>query len=76
MEITLDKLKPEKMAVVTVVEAEKELTNRLRAFGLVPGTIVRCRYKTPCGGVTALELRGSVIALRTKDLEKIRGCGF
>lgn len=76
MEITLDMLCPEKMAVVTSIEAEKSLHRRLKAYGLVPGTIVRCRYKTPCGKVTALELRGSVIALRTVDLKDIRGCGL
>lgn len=76
MDITLDTLKTDKMAVVTHIEADETLKNRLRDYGLVPGTIVRCRYCSPGGSVVALELRGSVVALRTKDLKGIRGCGL
>ncbi len=76
MDITLDQLCLNKMAVVTEVKTEGTLKKRLRDYGLIPGTIVRCRYKTPDGSVVALELRGTVVALRTKDLESIRGCGL
>ncbi len=76
MDITLDALKTDKMAVVTHIETDEALIKRLRAYGLVPGTIVRCRYRSPGGGVVALELRGSVVALRAGDLKKIRGCGL
>jgi Fe2+ transport system protein FeoA len=76
MDITLDALKTDKMAVVTHIETDEASKKRLRAYGLVPGTIVRCRYRSPGGGVMALELRGSVVALRAGDLKKIRGCGL
>lgn len=76
MEITLDMLKTDKMAVVTQVQTDPALEKRLRDHGLVPGTIVRCRYRSPCGRVMALEFRGSVVALRSKDLKHIRGCGL
>jgi Fe2+ transport system protein FeoA len=33
---------------------------------------VRRRYASPAGDVMAIELRGSVLALRQRDLHKIR----
>ena len=76
MDITLDALKTDKMAVVTQIETDGVLTKRLRDYGLVPGTVVRCRYRSADGSVIALELRGSVVAMRRRDLRKIRGCGL
>jgi len=72
METGLDCVRPGVVAVVTQVNGDPVLKQRLKAFGLVPGTRVCCRYRCPWGHVTALELRGSVLALRTKDLRKIR----
>jgi len=72
METGLDCVRPGVAAVVTQVNVDPVLGQRLKAFGLVPGTRVCCRYRCPWGHVTALELRGSVLALRTKDLRKIR----
>lgn len=73
MEITLDRLGLNQQAVVTAIHTAPALCARLRQFGMVPGTRVRCRYRSPGGGVTALEYRGSVLALRTRDLKKIWG---
>lgn len=72
METSLDQLRPGMGGVVTAVNTEEALRRRLRALGLVPGTRVSCRCRCPWGDVTALELRGSVLALRTRDLRKIR----
>lgn len=72
METCLNCIRPGMRAVVTQIDAEAGLKCRLRDFGLVPGTAVRCRYRTPGGSVTALEFRGAVVALRTRDLQKIR----
>lgn len=72
MEISLKELSPGKRAVVTKIVTDAALTKRLRDFGMVPGTPVCCRYRSPGGHVTALALRGTVIALRTRDLVKIR----
>ena len=74
MEITLDRLRLDQMAVVTDIETELPLCRRLQDFGLIPGTQVRCRYRSPGGSVTALEFRSSVLALRTEDLKRIWGC--
>lgn len=72
METSLDLLRPGVTAVVLKVDTEEALRRRLRDFGLVPGTRVRCRYRCPWGTVMALELRGSVLALRTADIKRIR----
>ena len=74
MEVTLDQLRLGRQGTVTAVDVPAALRKRLRGFGLVPGTCVGCRYRTPDGSVTALELRSSVIALRTRDMRYIRVC--
>lgn len=68
----LHALGPGMRGIVTRIDTDAALKRRLRDFGLVPGTAVHCRYRCPWGDVTALELRGSVLALRTRDLRKIR----
>lgn len=72
METSLDLLRPGVKAVVIRIDAEPSLCRRLRDFGLVVGTTVQCRYRCPWGAVTALELRGATLALRTADMRKIR----
>lgn len=68
---TLDQLSPGCKAVVTGLGVSEALRRRLGDFGFVPGTGVVCRYRSPGGQVTALECRGAVIALRTRDLRRI-----
>lgn len=72
MELSLDRLLPGQQGVVTCIDTAAGLQNRLYSFGMIPGTRVYCRYQTPGGSVTALEFRGTVVALRTRDLQKIR----
>ncbi len=73
MEIALHELAPGATARVTHMDCDGQLEKRLRDFGFVPGTLLRCRYRSPGGKVTALELRQTVIAIRTRDLRRIRG---
>ena len=72
MEVTLDRMPTGIPAIVLQMECRQELRNRLRSFGLVPETEVIVRYRSPDNGVTALEFRGTVIALRTRDLKGVR----
>lgn len=72
METSLDRVGLNGKAVVTEITVKTELARRLRDFGLITGTQVCCRYRDPSGRVTALELRGTVVALRTRDLKQIR----
>ena len=71
MEMGLDKLPLGVPGQVTQMK-DSALCKRLTEFGLVPGTRVCCRYRTPGGSVTALEFRGTVVALRTKDMALVR----
>lgn len=72
MEMDLDLLQPGRSATVVCIRSEKALKARLQDFGLVPGTVVHCRFRSPDGCVTALEFRGLLLALRTTDLKHIR----
>lgn len=72
MEMSLERLEPGLRAEVIQITAPEPLRCRLRDFGLVPGTEVGVRYRSPDGGVTALQLRGTVVALRSRELKKIR----
>lgn len=72
MEITLRELCPGMRARVTGLHCDDALKARLADFGLVPGTELSCRYRSPGGSVTALELRKTVLAIRTRDLGQIR----
>lgn len=71
METFLDMVHLNVWAQVRNIGAQEALARRLRDFGFVPGTRVCCRYRDPTGHVTALEVRGAVIALRTSDLHTI-----
>ena len=57
---------------VAKIRTDKILKRRLGDFGLVPGTKVRWNYSSPGGDVLALELRSTVLAIRTCDAEKIQ----
>ena len=72
METGLHKMCLGASSVVTHVDAEPAFKRRLRDFGLVPGTKVACRYRSPGGQVTAVSFKGTVLAMRTRDLKKIR----
>ena len=72
MEIGLHLLPLGKSGCVSSVDKNTALHHRLEELGLIPGTQVCCRYRTPGGEVTALEFRGTTIALRTRDMRTIR----
>ncbi len=72
MEMGLDRLQPGKTALVTQICLPKAIEQRLRRFGLTVGTPVQCCYRSPGGKVTALGFSGTVVAVRTGQLGKIR----
>lgn len=72
MEKSLDTLCLGQKGIVTGINTHQTLCKRMAEFGLVPGTQVCCRYRTPGGSVTALEFRGTVLALRTRDMKHIQ----
>ena len=68
----LSRLEPGQGCTVLDISVSGALEARLRDFGLVSGTQVTCRYFSPDKAVTALGLRGAVLALRRADLAGIR----
>lgn len=70
MECFLNELRPGEEGLVLEMP-DSALMGRLNDFGMVPRTVVRCRYWGPGGHLTALEFRGAVIALRRSDLDAI-----
>ena len=72
MVLSLDQVCTGVWACVVGIDTSQSLRQRLRDFGLVPGTKIRRKYAGPGGHVMAVELRGSVLALRSSDLRCIR----
>ena len=72
MEIGLDNLGCRNLGTVTKINGDDVFVDRLRSFGLIPGTQVKLRYKSPSGSVIAIEFNATVIALRKKDARKIQ----
>lgn len=72
MVLPLDQLCTGVWGCVIGIDTTVQLRQRLQDFGLVPGTQVRRRYTSPAGDVIAIELRGSVLALRKQDIHRIR----
>lgn len=71
MEISLDRVSPGMRAVVTQIPDFIPIKQRLREFGFVPGTELCCRFLSPDGALAALEFLGTVVAVRTSDLQGI-----
>lgn len=71
MELSLDRLRLGQQATVVSINTDKTMRERLKDFGLIPGTAVRRRFCSPHGDVAAIAFRGSLLALRERDLKRI-----
>ena len=71
-ETSLDKLPPDRRAVVQEVFAQGAQRRRLQELGSVPGAQVECVGTSPLGDPRAYQLRGTVIALRRRDARPVR----
>ena len=58
-------------ATITSLQIGGSMRRRLLDIGFVPGTIVECVGKAPCGDPIAFCVRGAVIALRVADSRHI-----
>ena len=72
MVLPLDQLCTGVWGKVIAIDTTRQLRQRLRDFGLVRGTFVCRRYTSPTGDLGAIELRGSILALRKGDMHRIR----
>ena len=71
-ETSLDRLPPDRRAVVQEVFAQGAERRRLQELGFVPGAQVECVGTSPLGDPRAYQLRGTVIALRRRDARPVR----
>ena len=71
-ETSLDRLPPDRRAVVQEVFAQGAQRRRLQELGFVPGAQVECVGTCPLGDPRAYQLRGTVIALRRRDARPVR----
>ena len=67
----LSELKKGQSGKVTELHNTGDIRRRLLDLGFTPGSIVRCTGKSPLGDPTAFSVRGTVIAIRRADSEKI-----
>lgn len=69
--IPLDALDTGECGTVCTLPDNPELRRRLTALGLIPGTKITVVNISPAGDPKAYFFRGSLIALRHKDAQKI-----
>lgn len=67
----LSELKIGESATITDIFADDKFKSRLADLGIVNGTRVAALHKSPSGDPTAYFIKGTVIALRCVDAEKI-----
>lgn len=58
-------------ALIQEMSSSEHDLSELQELGFVPGTFLKLVGRLPFGGPLAFELRGTVIALRREDAERI-----
>ena len=69
--IPLATIAPGETVRVAEIRVEGALRRRLFDLGLIPQTLVLCRFAAPAGSPMAFTVRGAAIALRTRDAQEI-----
>lgn len=72
MIVSLDRVDLGCRCSVAAVDTEDGLKQRLRDLGLVPGTVLCPEYRSPGAHALVIGFRGTMLALRTRDLKHIR----
>lgn len=72
MIITLNELPVGKYGVIKETNVSEAVKRRTLDLGMINGTKIKLLYKSPFGDPKAYLVRGSVIALRNEDSEKIK----
>ena len=65
--MTLDQLRPGEVGVVEALALREARAAPLRRLGLLPGTAVLCRRRSPFGDPTVYRFRETDVALRRRD---------
>lgn len=67
----MSELKKGQYGTVSELRNTGDIRRRLLDLGFTPGSIVGCVGKSPLGDPTAYSVKGTVIAIRKADSEKI-----
>ena len=68
---SLSQLRPGDRVEVVDIPQSCPLHIPLRQLGIIPGSVLFCRYCSPGAELAAIECEGSVIALRLRELSRI-----
>ncbi len=67
MRWTASKMRLGQRAKVALLDPEKEMTPRLLALGVLPGSVVVLRHVAPLGDPVAYEVGGQILSMRRSD---------
>ena len=68
---TLNKLKINHTAQIYKINCDENINRRLLDLGIVKNTLIRPVFKSTGGDPTAYEIRGTTLAIRNQDADKI-----
>ena len=68
---TLNYTKPGETVTISRILSEKHIRQRLLDLGFVDGTSIKCVLKQRNGEIAAYLVRGTTIALRKEDAQRI-----
>lgn len=69
---TLDKLKINESAFIDSIDIADNFRRRLLDLGFIKGSKITALYKSPSKNPTAYLIKGTVIAIRDEDANKIK----
>ncbi|SFR93639.1 FeoA family protein [Anaeromicropila populeti] len=67
IQCTLNEIKEGQQCIVKTILTRGAMRRRLLDLGIISGTRIECRQKSPYGDPVAFLIRGAVIALRNED---------
>lgn len=71
-EISLCQLKPDECGRITELGQYAAVRRRLRDLGFLPGADIICLFAAPSGSPIAFYIKGTVLALRKEDCNRIK----
>ena len=68
---TLDKLSIGAKSIIVDIKADGSTKQRLQDLGFINGALVESLFRSPLGDPTAYKIKGTTIALRIEEANKI-----
>ncbi len=67
----LSQLNTDETGRVKSLNIKGSMRRRMQDMGIIEGTLIKCLFRAPFGDPAAYEIRGTVIALRSEDSDKV-----